>query len=237
MQTGISLRIVSDFDRALWSLPPPSAKRWLSRIDGTKILQVLYHFEHNPQSWREWQRIAAIKIQMQQIMPHIEFTEYELIEGIERVYRVTELGQHFPKFIKFHKPLYPSSKDEFMRSLTIYAQRLHYEEQLHYEAVLAMALHFNSKGGYGYSFRELNRKARAVMELNRSKWRVKLKSDELKEAHVKGANTTNEIKRKKSNAKRDEAVELRKSGMILNDIATKLEVSLRTVKSWKLPKC
>ena len=237
MHCGISLRIVSDFDRALWSLPPPSAKRWLSRIDGTKILQVLYHFEHNPQSWREWQRIAAIKIQMQQMMPHIEFTEYELIEGIERVYRVTELGQHFPKFIKFHKPLYPNDKSEFMHSLTIYAQRLHYEEQLHYEALLAMALHFNSKGGYAYSFRELNRKTRAVMELDRSKWRVKLNDAELKEAHVKGANTTNEIKRQKSNAKRDEARELRESGMILKDIATKLEVSLRTVKSWKLPKC
>ena len=237
MHCGINLRIVSHFDSELWGLPPPSSIRWLSRYDGKKTLEVLYHFEHNPQSWREWQRIASIKMQILQRVPNVEFNEYVPNEAIQRTYTVSELGKHFPKFIKFHKPLYPGDKSEFMRCLTLYCQRLYYEQQLHVEAVLAMALHFNSKGGYGYSFRELNRKTRAVMELNRSRWRVKLNDAELKEAHVKGADTTNEIKRQKSNAKRNEAVELRKSGMILKDIAKKLGVSIATVKRWKLPKC
>jgi len=62
---------------------------------------------------------------------------------------------------------------------------------------------------------------------------VKLKNNELKEAHAKGANVTNERKRQK----RDEAKELRKSGILFKDIAKKLEISLRTVKCWKLSKC
>lgn len=236
MQTGITLRVKSDFDRTLWSLPPPSSVRWLSSLKYGKTLEILYHFQHNPQSWREWQRVASIKIQIKQILPLVEFEEYNPPDEVEKVYTVAELGKHFPQFIKFHKPLYPNGKDRFMRSLTLYCQRLYYEDRLHYEALLAIALHFNDKGRYGYSFRELNRKAKAVMMLNRSKWKVKLKSEELKEANKRGANITNEIKRQKNATKRNEALRLRADGKTLNDIATMLEVSLSTVKRWKLPK-
>jgi len=237
MQTGISLRIISDFDSELWGLPPPSATRWLSCYDGKKVLEVLYHFEHNPQSWREWQRVATIKIQIKQLIPQLEFTEYEGSDEVQKVYTIAELGKHFKKFIKYHKPLYPSGKDEFMRSLTLYCQRLYYEEQLHLEAVIAMALHFNSKCGLGYSHREVMKKAKSVMKLNRGEWRVKLNAGELKEAHSKGGLLTVAKKRELFSAKRDEAIELRKSGIILKDIAIKLEVSIITVKRWKLPKC
>ena len=236
MKTGLSLKVVSDFDRELWGLPPPSAIRWLSRMDGTKTLNILYHFEYNPQSWREWQRVSSIKIQIKQRVPHVMFDEYNPPDEVQRVYTVAELGKHFPKFIKYHKPLYPSDKSKFMSSLTLYCQRLHYEDQLHHEALLAMALHFNSKGGYGYSFRELNRKVKAILLLDRTKWRVKLRSEELKQAHSKGGLLTVAKKRDRFNVKKEEAIELRKSGMILKDIASKLEVSLRTVKGWKLPK-
>jgi len=236
MQWGLNLRIVSDFDEELWGLPPPSKVRWLSRADGKKILNILYHFEYMPQSWREWQRIASIKIQILKRVPKVEFMEYTPLDDIERVYIIAELGKHFDKFIKFHKPLYPSDKKEFMRSLTLYCQRLHYEKQLHVEAVIAMALHFNAKGGYGYSFRELNRKARAIFELDKSKWRVKLNKEELRQAHAKGGLIAVEKKRDKFQLKKDEAMKLRESGKTLQQIADELHVSLRTVKGWKLPK-
>jgi len=131
MQWGITLNLKSDFDMSLWSLPPPSATRWLSKMDNTKTLEVLYHFQFTPQSWREWQRVASIKIQMKQLIPQLEFTEYVGNDEVQRVYTIAELGKHFTKFIKYHKPLYPSGKDEFMRSLTLYCQRLYYEEQLY----------------------------------------------------------------------------------------------------------
>jgi hypothetical protein len=237
MQWGITLHIKSDFDKSLWSLPPPSATRWLSKLDGTKTLQVLYHFQYTPQSWREWQRIASIKIQMKQSTPQLEFIEYMGSDEVQRVYTVAELGKSFSHFIKFHKPLYPHSKDEFMRSLTLYCQRLHYEQQLHVEAVIAMALHFNSKCGFGYSHREVMKKAKSMMLLDMSEWKIKLSVDELKKAHVKGGVKRVQQVREKFQTKRDEALILRAGGMLLKDIAIKLEVSTKTVQRWKLPKC
>jgi len=102
---------------------------------------------------------------------------------------------------------------------------------------IAMALHFNSKCSLGYSHREVMKRVKSVMKLNRDEWRVKLNAGELKEAYTNRNLKIAEIKREKSTIKRDEAVELRKSGMILKDIATKLGVSITTVKRWKLPKC
>jgi len=236
MQWGISLKVVSDFDEELWGLPPPSSIRWLSSADGKRSLNILYHFEYLPQSWREWQRIASIKIQIRQRVPNVKFVEYVALDEVQRVYIITELGKHFTRFIKFHKPLYPTDKSEFMRALTLYAQRLHYEKQLHYEAVMAMALHFNSKGAYGYSLRELNRKAKAIFELDRSSWRVKLSSDELKEAHARGGHIAVEKKRCKFQLKKEEALQLREKGLTLQQIAESLSVSIITVKRWKLPK-
>ncbi len=236
MQWGITLNLKSDFDRSLWSLPPPSAKRWLSKMDGTKTLQVLYHFHYTPQSWREWQRIASIKIQMVELVPHLTFSEYEAFDEVDRVYTIAELGSKFPKFIKYHKPLYPSDKSEFMRSLTLYCQRLHYEKRLHVEALIAIAFHFNTKCGLGYNHREVMKKAKSVMKLDRSKWREKLNADEL--LHVKSENGKKRVQQKREEfaLKRKEAVKLRSDGMLLKDIAKELGVSIVTVKRWKLKK-
>ena len=232
MQWGISLRVVSDFDRVLWSLPPPSAIRWLSKMDGTKTLQVLYHFTYTPQSWREWQRVASIKIQMQELIPQIEFNEYVLFDEVERVYTIAEMGKYFTKFVKYQKPLFPSGKNEFMRSLTIYAMRLHYESMLHFEAVMGMALHFNSKCGLDYSFRELNRKARAIFELDKNEWKIRLSHAELKEAHKRGNEISSQIMRDKSKSIKDEAIELKADGKTLNAISQVLDVSLSTVRRY-----
>lgn len=149
MQWGISFKINSDFDIKRWGLPPPSHTRWLTKMDGTKSLNVLYHFQYAPQSWKEWQRVASIKVQIKQQIGHVEFEEYEPYEVTGKVYTISELGKSFTEFVKYQKPLYPQNKSEFMRSLTIYAMRLHYENMLHYEAVIAMALHFNSKCSLG----------------------------------------------------------------------------------------
>lgn len=232
MQWGISLNIVSDFDSELWGLPPPSKTRWLSKMDGTRILQVLYHFQYMPQSWKEWQRVASIKVQIQELIPTVIFNEYELFDDVERVYTITELGRYFPKFVKYQKPLYPSGQNEFMSSLTKYAMRLHYEEQLYFEAVMAMALHFNSKCSLDYSFREINGKVRAVVKLDRSEWRVKLSASELKKSLQDRAMKTALIKREKSQSKRDEAKSLKADGKTLNAISKILNVSVSTVRRY-----
>ncbi|SFV58369.1 hypothetical protein MNB_SM-7-1334 [hydrothermal vent metagenome] len=235
MYYGLSLLFDSDFDKALWSLPPPSSTRRLSSLNGER-LEILYHFQYTPQSWREWQRLASIKIQIKRLLPDVEFGDECFIDEVQKVYTIAELGRYFPDFIKFHKPLYPSGKEDFMRSLTIYAQRLYYEKQLYYEAVIVMAIHFNTKGGYGYSFRELNAKAKAIMELDRDKWKVKLTDKELKEAHSKGGKKRVQQKREQFAKLKERALQMRKEGMTLKAISEALEVSLRTVHNWKLPK-
>jgi len=201
-------------------------------MDNTKTLHILYHFQYTPQSWREWQRIASIKIQMMELVPHLTFSEYETFDEVERVYTITELGRFFPKFIKYHKQLYPSGKDEFMRSLTLYCQRLHYEKQLHIEAVIAMALHFNSKCNLDYSYREIMKKAKSVMQLDRSSWRVKLLERELKEAYIKRNILIAQDKRDKSQPIRDKAKALKSNGATLKSISKQLGISLSTVRRY-----
>ncbi len=237
MQWGISFRVGSDFDIERWGLPPPSNRRWLTRMDGTKSLSILYHFQYAPQSWKEWQRVASIKVQIKKKIKCAEFEDYDPYEITGRVYTIAELGKSFTEYVKYQKPLYPKDKSEFMRSLTLYCQRLHYEQQLHFEAVMAMALHFNSQCGFGNSHREVMKKAGSMFNLDMSEWKVKLNDEQLKQAHSQGGTKRAEQVRAKFKTKREEALILRADGMILKDIATKLEVSLITVKRWKLPEC
>jgi len=232
---GITLTTETELDKTLWSLPPPSNTRVLTSSRGN-ILEVSYYFEYLPQSWREWQRINSIKIQMKELLPHIKFREFFKIDNVEKVYTVSELGKYYPKFIKYQKPLYPSDRDEFMRCLALYAQRLYYEGKLYLEGVIAMAMHFNSKCKLGYSFREVVKKAKSIYILDRDNWKTRLSDRELKKAHSKGANITNTKRALQNQSKRDKAITFRKDGMLLKDIASKLCVSLVTVKRWKLPK-
>lgn len=232
MQWGLSIRLKSNLDIAYWSLPPPSSERCLTSMDGTKSLNVLYHFLYAPQSWKEWQRLAAIKIQIQKNLRGVEFEEYEPYEVTGHIYTIAELGKSFPEFIKFQKPLYPINKSEFLRSLTIYAMRLHYENMFHYEAILAMAIRFNSIIKGEFSFREVNRKARAVCELDRSKWKVKLSKEERHRVLSNSAMKAAEIKRVKSQSVRDEAIALRKSGKTLRVISDILNISISSVRRY-----
>jgi len=232
MQWGITLKIVSDFDKCLTLLPPSSSERWLSQTIGASILELSYHFQYAPQSWREWQRVSSIKVQIQKLLPNVVFKDYTAVDEVQKVYTISELGKYFPDFVRYQKPLYPSGKNEFMSSLTKYTIRLHYEKQLHHEAVVAMALHFNSKCGLDYSFRELNRKVKAILKLDRSDWKVKLSKDELRKAHERGNEISSQKMRDNSKRKRDEAIRLRADGKTLNAISQILNISLSTVRRY-----
>ena len=232
MRWGIGFNVEPEYEYELSALPPPSSRRYLTRMNKTKSLQVLYHFEYAPQSWKEWQRTASIKIQMKEKAPHINFIEYDAEGEYERLYTVSDLGKHFPEFIKYQKPYYPDSKGEFMRKLTLYAQRLYYERQFHFEAVLAMALHFNTVCSLGYSFREINRKARAIFELNTDDWKAKLSVKERHRILSESAYKSAEAKKRKSQGKKADAVVLREKGMVLKKIAETLNISLSTVRRY-----
>ena len=232
MQWGICFKIDAVFESDLRALPPPTSERMLTNINGESVISVSYHFEYMPQSWREWQRVASMKVQIRDKLQHIIFEEYEPREVTGDIYTIAKLGKYFTEFVKYQKPFYPSGKDEFMRSLTIYAMRLHYEEMLHFEAVLAMALHFNSKCSFGFNRKKIFGKSKAILKLDRDDWKVKLTDVELKEAHKRGNQISSQKMRDKSKSKRELALSLRADGKTLNAISEIVNVSLSTVRRY-----
>jgi len=48
-------------------------------IDGeSKYITIMYLFQYAPQSWREIQRLASIKVQMKRIIPSIVLMEEDI---------------------------------------------------------------------------------------------------------------------------------------------------------------
>jgi hypothetical protein len=190
---GIKFKIPFADEPKTASFPEPTVRTRYATINGrSDFVTIIYLFEFAPQSWHEMQRVASIKVQMKRLIPSIifsfedigiEVTEYE---EVGKIYAVRELGDFFREFILYPKPWYPHSKDEFMSRLTIYAQKLHYEGLLHFESVLAMAMHFNQSLDRPYSFREIVKKTISILKLDRSSWREKLAPEELEQALKQG---------------------------------------------------
>jgi len=181
MRWGIAFKLKVTSEHLLTHFPNPTAKvRLQNRTGLSNYICVYYLFDHAPQSFKE---------QMAECLPLEFFEDMEIdiaVEETGQVWKVNELGKHFSKYIEFPNPLYPQSKDEFMRNLTFYAQRLHYQYRLYFESMLAIAIHFNKHMKEPFSRKELQRKAYSIMQLDRSDWRQRLDEMELKEAHSKG---------------------------------------------------
>ncbi len=176
----------------LANFPKPTQRvRYMTGKGQSPNLTVNYLFRYAPQSWHEVQRIASIKVQMKQLIPSILFAEEDVATNIYNadiggLYAINELGKFFPMFIRYPKPWYPQSKDEYMSKLAIYAKRLYYEGLYHFESVLAMAIHFNSTMGSPFSRREVQRKAIATMHLDQEGWKQRLEPEVLHQAHKDG---------------------------------------------------
>jgi len=227
MQWGISFTISAVYESDLWVLPPPSSVRRLSSRNGD-LLMIFYHFNYSPQSFREWQRVASIKKQIEQRVKSAIFNEYELLEIIGDSYTIKSLGEHFKAFVKFPKPFYPFGKDDYMRHLTFYAMRLYRQDLFYIEAVIAMALKFGEK--FNISPKEAMQKAKSIMLLDSSEWKQNLPDEERHKVLSKSAHKAAETKR--NNPKRGEAMQLRKDGKSMQEIANVLEVNKSTISRW-----
>ncbi len=234
MRWGIVFKIPPSFESDLWGLPPPSQARML-KSRNTKKIEVFYHFLHNPQSWKEWQRVAAIKVQMKQRVPNIEFIEYERPQDMDSVkfYTIKELGEHFKGFVRFPKPMFPYARKEGYKMLCRHAKRLHYEGKLHIEQLIATSMRFNAADPEG--IRQTIRRAKAAYLFaldHEHEWKTKLSPEELKQSKRRGAKIAAHSKNVKNQDKKIEAKEMRDQGMSLREIADILNVSHMTIKSW-----
>jgi len=188
---SIAFEIPITHQPLLTNWPKPTSKvRYNTSFGPSKAVRIVYQFEYGPQSWHEAQRIASIKVQMQQSIPVIKFVEDHSINSdsdIGELWTISGLGEYFNKFIKFPTPLYPQSKDEFMSALAKYAKKLYYGHLFFFESVFAMAIHFNECCfDSAYSRKEIQAKALWVMGLDQEGWKEKLSEKDLKIALITG---------------------------------------------------
>ncbi len=240
MRWGISFNVAATYESDLWGLPPPSRKETVQRWDGTKMIFVLYHFLHSPQSRKEWQRVASIKVQIGNRFKDVEFVEYEPLEVDGKLYTISELGKHFRKFVKFPAPFFDGTPQAI---LTRHAKRLHYEDLLHVEQLIFVSMWIadiapkNETGRRPKKegMRQVMRRAWSSYNFaldHQDEWKVKLDPETRHKVLSQAALRSAEVKRENSKAKRERAKNLRVAGFTFGQIAEDVDVCLSTVKRW-----
>jgi hypothetical protein len=233
MKWGITFKIPATYEEELWEMPPVSSLQRLSRSDGRQTLLVSYHFIYPPQNADEWQRVAAIKIQIAHRIKRFEFQEYSGSEATGPLYTISELGREFPAFIRFPKPQYPHANRQAYKMLCRYAKRLHYYEKMHLEQLISMSFRFNNfaKAGEGPSQSVKRARSAYLMALkNRHSWPIKLSHEDRTMRFREAAHKTAQIKR--ADLRRNEAIFFRSEGKKLTEIAYLLGISRATVGRW-----
>lgn len=238
MKWGIAINVPATQDHRLWGLPPPSEIEMIQRHDGEKALRVFYHFLHSPQSKKEWQRVAGIKVQMAERIKDIEFIEYDpqLIDG--KLYTVSELGKYFKDFINFPSPYFDGTPQAI---LTRHAKRLYYEGKLHLEQLIFASMWIKEiapKGETGRrkkdeGIRQVMRRAKSAYQFaldHQEEWKVKLSKEERHEVLSEAAQKSAQTKRDKSQPIRERVKHLRSIGTAFSLIANELSISLSTAK-------
>jgi len=233
MRCGIAFNIPAAYESDLYALPPLSNIRRLSRADGKETIQAFYHFQHAPQSWEEWQRVAAIKVQIKNRLKRTILDEYEPNEVTGKLYTISELGEHFMSFVKFPKPLFPNGNREAYKMLCLHAKRLHYEGLLHLEQLIATSIRFNDTDPEGMRQTVKRAKAAYMFALDyQDKWKVKLSDEKRHKVLSESAHKAAEVKRQKNNPKVLKALEHKKQGVSIKEIAKEFNVSTRTIIRW-----
>jgi len=235
MKWGIVFKLPAAFESELWAqeFPPPSYLQRLNRSNGSQTLLVSYHFTFSPQGANEWQRVAEMKIQMQNRITWIEFQEYRLSEITGNMYTISELGKYFRTKIMFPKPQYPRDKKEAYKMLCRYVKRLHYYQLFQFEQLVSISFRFNRYGAASEGPRQTVRRASGAYQMalkHRENWPQKLSS--VKRYQILRAAALRTAEMKRSDLRRGEANSLRREGKKLDEIAYLLGISRSTVMRW-----
>jgi len=237
MKWGIMFNIPATYESDLLSLlPPPTNKRWLTSSHGKNTIEALYYFQYTPQSWQEWQRVASIKKQMLNRINVISFLDYEPPEIINgSVYTVSELGKYFGDFIKFPKPMFPSSQDDAYQKLCWHAMRLHHQSLLFIEQLIAISIKFSMDSGVGLT--QSLKRAKSVYAFaqeNKANWKQRLGKEDLSKVLLESNKKSVAIRQKNRDSKRQIAIGLKSDGKSIKEITEILGVNRRTITRWKI---
>ena len=233
MTWGISFRIPVTQKNSLWGLPEPSNGNTLTCQSGD-IFEVSYHFEYLPQSWREWQRIASIKVQIKKHVKSAEFIECDSNGG--KLYTVSELGKYFTEFVRFPQPMFPQLEREEYRMLCRHATRLHYEDKLVFEQLVAISFWFNDVAKEKEGYRQVIKRAKSAYLFaieHKDEWKQKLSKPELKASHSKGGKYRSSVKRGVSILHNHIANFMFDNGQSISDVCEVLDIKKSTAYKYK----
>lgn len=243
MKWGIAFNVPAIHEADLWGLPPPSHTERIQRWNGIEMIHVLYHFLHAPQSKKEWQRVAGIKVQIANRIKGVEFsesTEYGTTSVDGKTYTISELGKYFRAFVKFPTPFMDGTPQKI---LTTHAKRLHYEGMLHIEQLIFVSMWVKEiapKNETGRrkkdeGIRQVMRRASSAYQFaldHLDEWPVKLSDQARHKVLSESALKAAQVKRGKTKKERERAKSLREKGENLPAISSLLGVSQRTIQRW-----
>lgn len=240
MKWGISLSIAAIHESELWGLPPPSKMEKWQKWNGTQMINVLYHFSYSPQSRKEWQRVAGIKVQIANKIKGVEFNEYEPLEVDGKVYTISELGKHFKAIVKFPAPFFDGTPQAI---LTRHAKRLYYEGLLHIEQIIFASMWIKEiapKNETGRrkkdeGIRQVMRRASSAHQFaldHKDGWSVKLNAEERHKVLSQSALKSAQVRRDNNKEKRERTISLRDEGKTLLEVSSLIGVNEKTVRRW-----
>ncbi len=208
-------------------MPPNPTIINISSLYGDKVC-IYYPLKYPSVSWRSWQDMGAVYCQIQQIFPSATLNHVERTGGTHQ-YTMLEFLGYFNK-VMFPKPYYPQSKSEFMSRLAIYAQRLHFYNQLNYYSLVAMSLHFNNLCCAGFKYKECHKKTASILKLDRSEWKIKKNKQSNANSNIRATKKKNDKIRLVSE---NIHLHLRPSGKIdFNSLSVSLDISTHSLRRY-----
>lgn len=177
-----------DYEKIKGLLPNPT---YMNEWGGNNPSMALcYEITHAITSWKTIQWLSSIKLTCKAIHSNIklldEFVINEWTDVNSVLYGINDLSSLFKVgFIRYPKPLFPTTKHELYPNLVKYAKRLLRMELLTFEAIYSTSLRLNNSLPLieRYSLRELAKSSKkALMFVAENKEELQaLKGDELKE--------------------------------------------------------
>jgi len=209
---GFAFEIARD---SIYQLPKPTYRNTNTTINGLSDYETIcYVFNEDIVTAKQFQAICTMKILLQKILPKIRFKdELELDKNVlGTFYNVNELTallranlSNEENYVRYQQPLLPYSKNEIYSNICKYAQRLHYERQLHFEGVVYGAMKINSTIDISnrYSYKEVFKmayKSYCNVLVDRPQ---KLLGDDLTKALTNGGNIRGKQKKDESSIKKN----------------------------------
>lgn len=205
---GISIA-KDDYGKVAGLLPTPTYKDRRYSHD-SEWIHFVYVVDTFHGSSKEYKQLSDIKLGMAKtIFVPVGFLDFFYIHDDTEVnpitYTLTELSRAFRcEYLIYPKILFPHSKKELYRHLTLHGKKLRYKKVFTLEAMTAAALMMNRYLPDKMLDKEVHKKALAAYRYiieNPDNFKEKLSRTQRKEAYAKGAIMTNAKQSHKTKAK------------------------------------